>query len=96
MTKQEAIRRLKECKRMYTLPMVIYNNYDFRYRSYANTLISFLIRRIEESSGNDPIGIIRYYKMELDYLIGDSKNSRTWAFCSIMRDICNCLIIDIK
>ena len=89
MTKQEAIEGLRMYERMCCFdPKPGWSRYDFRYKSYSKSVIPFLINRIENSK-LEPIAEIRCMKMELDDLICDSENRRTWEFCSIM-----CKILD--
>ena len=96
MTKQEAIEGLRMYERMCCFdPKPGWSKYDFRYKSYSKSIIPFLIDIVEKSK-YDPLMEIRFFKMNLDEMIGDSDNKRTWEFCSIMCKILDDIIIWLK
>ena len=97
MTKQEAIEGLEMYEQMCCFePKSYWSKYDFTYKSYSKSIIPFIIKRILDSENHDPLVIIRLMKMDLDDLIGESENSRTWAFCSIMCKILDDIILWLK
>lgn len=97
MTKQEAIEGLEMYKRMCCLvePKAYWSKYDFAYKCYAKSLVPFVITRIRKCDA-DPIMEIRAMKDELDEVIENTKNERTWDFCSTMHRIFDEIILWLR
>jgi len=96
MTKQEAIEGLEMYERMCCFePRAYWSKYDFAYKCYAKSLVSFVIARINRCD-DEPIMVIRAMKDELDDIIENTKNEQTWDFCSTMHRILDDIILWLR
>lgn len=84
MTKNEAIAIMRAYEKNLYGPKKWFEAHEFRLRSYQRVLIWELVRRMEESALSDPIAIIRIFRSEMDDIMCESEERRTWSFASYM------------
>ena len=88
MSSYEAVRRLQKFQRVYCYgSKYSWKKTSLMMRSYADTLISILIEKIEEYPEEDPIVIIKFLQSDIEDLMCMSENERTRTFCSHMMEI---------
>lgn len=90
MSSYEAVRRLQKFQRVYCYGSKYrWKKTSLMMRSYADTLISILIEKIEEHPGEDPIIIIKFLQSDIEDLMYMSERERTRTFCSHMSEVFN-------
>lgn len=90
MTREEAVSWLRQYRRndTYKPSRQLFgwrSNYDFNRAVYERYLILELIDRIKQSS-IPPIEVVRRFYYDMDDILCESENSRTWAFASTMEN----------
>lgn len=60
-------------------------NYDFVRSVYERSLVLELIDRIKRSRAS-PINVVRHFYYEMDDVLCESENARTWEFASMMEN----------
>lgn len=100
MTREEAVSWLRQYRKnnTYKPSKQLFGwrgTYEFNRSVYERYLVLHLIERIKHSSMS-PIEVIRGFYYEMDDLVCESENSKTWAFASTMESCAGDILVYLR